>query len=317
MTEQQAETSAILVHYGPWEPTGRALDSLRAAGTALEIVVVNNGGVRADEAERLAGPSVIVLSPGRNLGYGAACNLAARRASGGHFLFSNNDVEFRRGTIEALLAALEREPQTAAVGPTFLNAAGNPIPSIGRAPTPWRVLSENLFLPRLFPGVPFFHGHHSARIRHDRERDVETLLGALILVRRSAFEEVGGFDERYFLYAEESDLFERLRARGWRVRFEPESVAVHHGGVASRTLPQAQLDQWLHEGLLLYARRHHGASGERRTRAALLLGARLRRLTGFLQPGAAGAERRRRYANILAMYRQPAWPRGFGDSAPR
>ena len=260
---------------------------------------------------------MIVLSPGRNLGYGAACNLAARRASGRHFLFSNNDVEFRRGTIEALFAALHREPRAAAVGPRFLNAAGRAVASIGRAPTPWRVLSENLFLPRLFPGIPLFHGHHTARIRHDRAQDVETLLGALILVRRAAFEEVGGFDERYFFYAEDSDLFKRLRDKGWRVRFEPASVAVHHGGLASRSVPRAQLDQWLHENLLLYARHHHGASGERRTRAALLMGARLRRLTALLQPGAAGAERERRYADILAMYRQPTRPWGLGDSTPR
>jgi GT2 family glycosyltransferase len=317
MSEQPLEVSVILVHYGPWEPTGRALESLRAAGTKLEILLVNNGGISAGEAERLAGPSVIVLSPGRNIGYGAGCNLAARRASGNFFLFSNNDVEFRRGTIEALLAALQREPRVAAVGPRFMNAAGRAVLSIGRAPSPWRVLCENLFLPRLFPGLAFFHGHHTARIRHDRAQDVETLLGALILVRRSAFEEIGGFDEQYFFYAEDSDLFKRLRARGWRVRFEPASVAVHHGGLASRTVPRAQLDQWLHESLLLYARRHHGASGERWTRAALLTGARLRRLAALLQPGAAGVERRRRYADILAMYRHPTRPLGLGNSAPR
>ncbi len=317
MTEQPPETSVVVVHYGPWEPTGRALETLRAAGTRVEILVVNNGGVEAAEAERLAGPSAIVLSPGRNLGYGAACNLGARRASGKHFLFSNNDVEFRSGTIEALLAALKREPRAAAVGPKFRNAAGQPVPSIGRAPTPWRVLAENLFLPRLVPRLALFHGHHTARIRHDRGRDVETLLGALVLVRRSAFEEVGGFDERFFLYAEESDLFERLRARGWHVRFEPASVAVHQGGLASRTVSRARLDQWLHEGLLLYARCHHGVSGERRTRAALLIGAWLRWLEGTLQPGAAGARRKQRYANILAMYRHPAPPREIEDSAPR
>lgn len=317
MAEQTASISAILVHYGSWEPTGCALDTLRGTGAPLEIIVVNNGGIGAAEAERLAGPSVIVLSRGRNLGYGAACNLAAGRASGRYFLFSNNDVEFRQGTIEALLAALERDPGAAAVGPRFFNAAGEAVPSIGRAPTPWRVLSENLFLPRLFPGLPFFHGHHTAGIRHDRARDVETMLGALILVRREAFEEVGGFDEDYFFYVEESDLFKRLRDRGWRIRFEPASQAVHHGGLASRSVPRAQLDQWLHENLRLYARRHHGASGERTTRAALLLGARLRRLTAFLYPGPARAERERRYADILTMYRPPVAPREARDSAPR
>lgn len=309
-------TSAILVHYGPWEPTGRALASLRATGLPLEIILVNNGGVDPLDAQRLAGPA-IVLSPGRNLGYGAACNLAARRASGDSLLFSNNDVELRPGAVAALLASLDREPGAGAVGPRFLDRAGLAAASIGRAPTPRRILFENLFLPRLLPGLAFFQGHHTARIRHDRARDVETLLGALVLVRRSAFEAVGGFDERYFFYSEDSDLFERLRQKGWRVRFEPGSVAVHDGGLASRTVPQAQLDQWMHESLFLYARRHHGPSGERWTRGALLLGARLRWLLAFLQPGAAGAARRRRYADILAMYRRSAGRGTPGDLSGR
>lgn len=310
-------TSAILVHYGPWEPTGRALDSLRATGLPLEILLVNNGGVDPLDAQQLAGPSAIVLSPGRNLGYGAACNLAARRASGAYLLFSNNDVELRPGSIEALLAALDREPRAGAVGPRFLDRAGRAAASIGRAPTPRRILFENLFLPRLLPGLAFFQGHHTARIPHDRARDVETLLGALVLVRRSAFEAVGGFDEQYFFYSEDSDFFERLRRKGWRVRFEPASVAVHFGGLASRTVPQAQLDRWMHESLLLYARQHHGASGERWTRGALLLGARLRWLLALLQPGPAGADRKRRYADILAMYRRSAGRGRPGDLSGR
>jgi GT2 family glycosyltransferase len=310
-------TSAILVHYGPWEPTGRALDSLRATGLPLEILLVNNGGVDPLDAQRLAGPSAIVLSPGRNLGYGAACNLAASRASGAYLLFSNNDVELRQGAVEALLAALDREPRAGAVGPRLLDEAGRAAASIGRAPTPRRILFENLFLPRLLPGLAFFQGHHTARIRHEGARDVETLLGALVLVRRLAFEAVGGFDERYFFYAEESDLFERLRRKGWRIRFEPASVAVHFGGLASRTVPQAQLDRWLHESLLLYARRHHGPSGERWTRGALLLGARLRWILALLQPGAAGVARKRRYADILAMYRRGAGRGRLGDLSGR
>jgi GT2 family glycosyltransferase len=295
-------TSAILVHYGPWEPTGRALASLRATGLPLEIVVVNNGGLDPLDARRLAGPSAIVLSPGSNVGYGPACNLGARQASGDFLLFSNNDVELRPGSVEALLAALNSDPRAGAVGPRVLDEDGQVVASIGHAPTPRRILFENLFLPRLLPRLAFFQGHHTARIRHDRAREVETLLGAIVLVRRSAFEAVGGFDERYFFYSEDSDLFQRLRRKGWRIRFEPASEAVHVGGLASRTVPQAQLDRWMHESLFLYARLHHGPRGERWTRGALHLGAWLRWLLAFFQAGAAGAARRRRYADILAMY---------------
>ncbi len=308
--------SAIIVHFGPWEPTGRALASLRSTNPSLEIVVVNNGGIDPAEAERAAGPDVTVLSPGRNLGYGAACNLGAGRTSGGYLLVANNDVEFRTGTVGALVATLDRDPGTAAVGPELTDSQGRPTLSVGLAPTPRRILFENLYLPRLLPGLPFFQGHHTVRIDRGRAQDVETVLGALILLRRSAFDQVGGFDERYFLYGEESDLFSRLRQRGWRIRFEPASSAVHHGGLASRSVPQSVLDRWLHESLLLYARDHHGPSGEQSARRALLLGTWLRWALAQFQRGPIGEARRRRYADILAAHGRPR-PPGGGNETPR
>ncbi|MGH9367658.1 MAG: glycosyltransferase family 2 protein, partial [Thermoanaerobaculia bacterium] len=255
-----SDVAAIVVHYGPWPSTERTLRSIQETAPHVPAVVVDNSASAGSVP-----PGVRLLSPGRNLGYGAACNLAAREVGGDFLLFLNNDVELRPGAVEALSARLESEPRVAAVGPRLLDASGRPVRSIFRAPSPRRVLFENLFLPRLFPGIPFFHGHHTAFTSHRRARDVETLSGAAVLVLRSAFEQAGGFDEAFFFYAEESDLFARLRKTGWRVRFEPAARAVHHGGVASAEVPREELDRRLHEGLRLYARRHHGERGERRT----------------------------------------------------
>jgi GT2 family glycosyltransferase len=291
--------SAVVVHYGPWESTERTLRSLRETAPQVPIVLVDNAGAAPPWRNREAPAGVRLLSPGRNLGYGAACNLAARESDGDFLLFLNNDVELRTGAVEAMSAALAGEPRVAAVGSKLLDSRGRPVRSIFRDPTPRRVLFENLFLPRLFPGVPFFHGHHTAYASHRRARDVETLSGAAVLVRREAFDEVGGFDEAFFFYAEESDLFLRLRRAGWRVRFEPAARAVHHGGVASAALPREELDRRLHEGLRLYARRHHGERGELLTARALRVGARLRWAISFLESGERGRSRRRRYADIL------------------
>jgi N-acetylglucosaminyl-diphospho-decaprenol L-rhamnosyltransferase len=272
------------------------------------------------EVERAAELSVRVLSPSGNLGYGSACNLGARESSRPWLLFLNNDVEIEAETLETMVSVLERESGVAAVGPRLFDARGAPVRSIGRAPAPRRVLFENLFLPRILPGIPFFHGHHTVLLSHSRARDVETLLGAVLLVRRAAFVEIGGFCEEYFFYAEESDLFERARRAGWRIRFDPAARATHYGGVASESLGQRERDRRLHEGLRLYARRFYGARGERRVLRALRWGARLRWLLSFVEIGQRRQARRRRYADIRSMYRanqsqMSSRPRSDGNRA--
>jgi GT2 family glycosyltransferase len=290
---------AAVVHYGPWLSTEATLRSLGQTAPGVSVLVVDNSSPQAPARPEDLPPGVRLLRPGRNLGYGAACNLAAAESDAELLLFLNNDVELQSGAVAAMAAALAADARVAVVGPRLLDSRRRPIRSIQRAPAPRRVLFESLFLPRLLPGLPFFHGHHTAYTSHRRARDVETLSGAALLVRRMAFDEIGGFDEAFFFYAEESDLFARLRKAGWRIRFEPAALAVHHGGVASAEVPREELDRRLHEGLRLYGRRHHGERGARRTDRALLWGARLRWALSFLAPGEAGRRRRRRYADIL------------------
>ncbi|HTO89054.1 MAG TPA: glycosyltransferase family 2 protein [Thermoanaerobaculia bacterium] len=301
MTESgsPSPTSAVVVHYGPWTSTTRTLRSLSRAAPGVPVLLVDNSASAAPWGDREAPAGVRLLQPGRNVGYGAACNLAARESAARFLLFLNNDVELEPGSLEAMVSTLEEEKGVAAVGPRLYDSRRRPVRSIFRAPSPRRVLFESLFLPRLLPGIPFFHGHHTALTSHTRARDVETLSGAVVLVRRDAFEQVGGFDEAFFFYAEESDLFARLHRSGWRVRYQPSARAVHHGGVASAEVTREELDRRLNEALRLYARRHHGPRGERQTTRALLWGARLRWALAHLAPGERGRRRRRRYAAIL------------------
>jgi GT2 family glycosyltransferase len=287
----------VVVHFGPEAVTERAVRSIRDALPGAPLWIVDNGGGPPGGSGLGSTSGARVLIPGRNLGYGAACNLAAREGSSEFLLFLNNDAELTPGAGEAMAAVLSAEPRVAAVGPALLDARGRPTRSIARAPTPRRVLFENLMLPRIFPGIPFFHGHHTAYVSHRRARDVESLSGAAVMVRRRAFEEVGGFDEGFFFYAEESDLFARLRGAGWRVRFEPAARVVHHGGVASSEVGRRELDRRLADGLRLYARKHHGREGERRTARALRWGARIRWALAHLQPGRRGRDRRERFAD--------------------
>ncbi len=293
--------AAVVVHFGSWEPTRRCVASLRRTAPDASVLVVDNDPVSQAPDDL----GVRIVKAAGNVGYGAGCNLGAAHAAGDLLLFANNDVEILPGTVARLRETVLSDDRYAAAGPRFLDAAGRPRRSIRLAPRPWRVVCENLMLPRLFPFVPLFRGHHTAFAPEGRPRPAETLLGALFLIRRAAFKDVGGFDESYFFYAEESDLFARLALGGWRLAYDPLARAVHHEGLASRSFPQATLDRWLHEGLRRYARRFHGDSGERRTLVALRAGAGIRWALSFV-PGVPGRrERRRRYGDILRLHR--AW----------
>jgi GT2 family glycosyltransferase len=282
--------------------TAPLLRSLADHAAGAEVVVVDNGGLGALELSGFRS-DIQVRRAERNLGYGVACNLGAAGCRREFLLFLNNDVRLLPGSLDRLERALDDAPGGAAAGPRVLDPDGNLVPSIGRSPSPRRVLFENLFLPRIFPGVPFFHGHHTVLTSHRRRRAVESLLGAAFLFRREAFETLGGFDERYFFYCEESDLFRRARDGGWSVLFEPAAEVIHEGGTASRSVERSELDRRMHAAFLTYASRFHGPRGAAMTRSALRFGARLRWLLAHFQSGELGRGRRVRYRRILEMYR--------------
>ena len=120
-------------------------------------------------------------------------------------------------------------------------------------------------------------------------------MGAALLMRRTAFEKVGGFDEAFFFYAEESDLFARLRQAGWRILYEPAASVVHLGGASGGDALFGEL----HASLRRYVRKHHGPLAARFAGSVLWLGAAVRYLLALLTPGAEGRRRRLRYRTAL------------------
>ena len=292
-----AGVRAIIVHYRTPEETLRAARAVSRTAPDAELVVVDNASEDAI-AERLAAdvPAARVLTESENRGYGAACNRGARGASGAYLLFLNSDAEVRPGAVSALVGALERDAGAAAAGPRLLHPDGSLQPSIQRFPSPARIFLESSGLAALSGGRGFLRGHTKTREDHARARPVEALMGAALIVRRSAFEEAGGFDEGFFLYAEESDLLARLSARGHRVLFEPRAEVVHSGGASGGD----PLFGELHRGLRRYVRKHHGAGAERFAAASLWTGSAARYALAFLTPGEPGRRRRRRYRAALA-----------------
>ena len=304
---RQAErVRAVVVHFGPEELVKSCVESVLAFAPGTEVIVVDHGPEALDaELVTEAGRTVRIVRPGGNDGFGTGCNSGAAGCERELLLFLNNDVLLTAGSVEALVHALDANPGAAIAGPRLVDGSGRPAPSVHRPPSPWRLLMENVPVGRLLPFVPALEGN--ATVRQPRsESDVEAVLGAAFLIRRRDFEEVGGFDPGYFHFAEEDDLFFRIRAKGRRVVFVPAATFVHQGSAASESVPIETLDEWKANGFLRYASKHHGPRGQRRTHRALLLGARLRRLAASLSTSTASQERVRRFSALVEYLKSVA-----------
>jgi GT2 family glycosyltransferase len=225
------------------------------------VVIVDNNS--SDETLSIAsryknrGPVRIIESK-TNLGFARACNLGARECGSDYILFLNPDARLLADSIRIPVIGLDQPSMTdvAVCGVQLLDRSGRPTHSVARFPTIGSFISKALGLsivfPQIFPasllppGSPASSGY------------VDQIIGAFFLIRRTAFAELGGFDERYFLYYEELDLSLRLQEAGWKSYFFKDAQAVHHGRGSSDQVKARRLFLSL-ESRLLYCFKNFGA----------------------------------------------------------
>lgn len=258
------------------------LDCLRTLTTELrasqledaEIWVVDNASQDGSaEAIREEFPDVQLIENPSNAGFGAANNLALRQARAKYFLLLNSDAFPKSGAVSALLDFAKTHRDVAVIGPRLLNADGSLQVSCWKFPSPARVWLENLGLAALLPRHAVIGDYF--RWAHDEERTVDFVIGACMLVRREAYEQVGGFDEAFWMYAEETDWQRRMTDAGWRVVFTPHANVTHLGG-ASGSGDAARINRAFYDSLDLYGRKHHGRTGLLSLRLARLIGSFVR-----------------------------------------
>ncbi len=231
----------VVVTYSPGPSLEMFLSSLRLATTAdYEVVLADNGSTDGIPETAAAEPGVTLVSTGGNVGYGRAVNAGARDATAPWLLIANPDVRWcQPGAIDALLAAAERWSSGGAFGPAIVTPDGQLYPSARALPSLGRGIGHAL-AGWWWPTNPW-----TASYRQERESPVEGecgwLSGSALLVRREAFESVGGFDPKYFMYFEDVDLCDRLARAGWSCIYVPSSVVEHSGGHATKRVPKLML----------------------------------------------------------------------------
>jgi GT2 family glycosyltransferase len=201
-------------------------------------------------------PWATLVANDRNAGYGAAANQAVARCAADAVVVLNCDTRLERGAIRSLAAYLDANPRVAAVGPRLVNADGSLQPSCFPFPGTFAWLIDNDVVARYAGAVP---GQGRRALRswdHSYARAVPWVKGAALALRREAFAALGGFDERFFLYYEETDLCYRLWAAGWEVHFAPVTTVVHLGGESTRRYRTAMRVQLL-ESLATFYRHHY------------------------------------------------------------
>lgn len=262
--------SAILVSFNTRALTLRALETLELAAQGLDVdvwVVDNASSDDSAGAIRARFPGVNVIEAGANLGFGAANNRAMERARGEFFLLLNTDAFPEADALRELLEAARRYPRAAVLAPRILNEDGSRQKTIWPFPTPLHNWLENTGLAwfaRRF--APHLSQNHSP----DAEGEVPWATGACLLVRRAVYEQIGGFDERFWMYAEETDWQKTMRAADWQIVFVPAAVVTHLGGASGIGNTRVAVEFFRSQER--YTRKHHGVLGLLASRAALLSG---------------------------------------------
>jgi N-acetylglucosaminyl-diphospho-decaprenol L-rhamnosyltransferase len=265
----------VVVTYSPGASLGAFLSSLSGATTAPYEVVLADNGSTDGAPEAAVGPGVRLLRTGGNLGYGRGANAGAEGAAGDWLVVANPDVVWEPGALDELLAAAARWPGAGCLGPAIRTPTGQLYPSARAFPSLGRGIGHAL-LGWCWPGNPWTRAYR-AEAGRPVEGTTGWLSGSLMLLRRSAFEQVGGFDPSYFMYCEDMDLCRRLAEAGWSNVYVPSAVITHTGGHATARNAAAMVAEH-HRALYRYLSRQYAGPRYALLRPVLAAGLFLRYL---------------------------------------
>ena len=267
---QAPDVSVVVVTWNalPW--VEQCLESVRGR----EVVVVDHGSTDGTlELIRGRFPDVRVVEQ-ENRGMGGGNNAGMRLAAGRYFFLLNSDAWVVGDGLDRLVAFADAHPEAAVVGPRLQNPDGTLQRSVRAEPTVWRLTTEYLGVRKLAPRSRLLNPLYVGGFEHDAVREVDWVSGAALLVRRAAADEVGLFDETFFMFSEEVDWLTRFRRAGWRVLFYPGAEVVHVGGASHG----GRLYVENLRGHLRFLAKHRGRSEAERARRVLLWSLRLRAL---------------------------------------
>jgi N-acetylglucosaminyl-diphospho-decaprenol L-rhamnosyltransferase len=288
------DVSIVIVTYKCREAARDCLASIyeTTKGVEFEVIVLDKAsGDGAVEMVRSEFPQVRLIASPENLGFAAGCNRAAEDAHGDYVFLLNPDTVMHEGTVARFVEFARGRPENGVYGGRTIRPDGVLDPgSCWAAPSLWSLFCFATLLTTAFRGSRFFDPEAMGAWKRDSVREVDIVTGCLLFVDRARWEELGGFDLRFFMYGEDADLSLRAKALGLRPIVTPDAVVTHEVGVSSKAHGDKLI--LLSSGKATLLRKHWRGL---RLRAGLFLlaaGAGLRALLGFARGrwGGSGAD---------------------------
>lgn len=218
----------------------------------IEIIVVDNLSTDGSSKEvKINFPNVKLIQNNSNMGFAAANNIGIKCSTGRYLCLVNSDIKILDRCLDRMCDYMDKNPSAGMLGPKILNRDMSQQKSCRQFPTLWNNFSPAIGLDKIFPNLNIFSGEQIL-IAGDDVHNVDVLSGCLMMVRRNALDEVGLFDEIFFIYSEDVDWCKRFWDMNWKVIFYPHAKAIHYGGGSSTNEPvrfsveqlKAKLQYW-------------------------------------------------------------------------
>lgn len=254
--------SIIIVNWNTEKLLKKCLESIFLYADKIDyqlIVIDNNSKDKSRELLsklKILNDNLEIVLSKTNLGFARAVNVGLKKSKGQYILLLNPDTQIKETTIEASIKFMDEHPHGGIMGGKILNLDGSIQPSVRRFPT---------FLSQFFILLKLHHFFKNSSIRkyfssdfdYSKMQEVDQVMGAFFLIRRSVLETVGYFDERFFLWFEEVDFCRRVKNNGWQIFYNPRAEIIHLGGASfSQKIPIK--NQWQFNKSLLYYFKKHG-----------------------------------------------------------
>lgn len=254
MRNNSPKLSIVIVNYMVDDLLLECIRSLKSqkSGRDAEIFIVDNGPAQHDDP---VFDGTIVLDNRKNNGFAYANNLAMRKASGDYILLLNPDTIVKEGALDTCLRIMKERGDIGILGCKLLNEDGSLQSSCRNFPGLSNILAENLGLHRIIKKWRWMRDRYLMFWPHDSFRNVDSVKGAFMMIRKTVLESVGLLDEHFFMYCEEVDFCLRTRKQGWKIAFTPDARIVHLGGKSTEINSLKYLVE-LHKSYRTYCRKH-------------------------------------------------------------
>ncbi|KRE51045.1 glycosyltransferase family 2 protein [Paenibacillus sp. Soil724D2] len=254
------DLSIIVLNYKTRDLTLACLQSVFSSATyyKYEVILIDNAsndGIIPMVNEQY--PQVVSIANTNNVGFSKANNQGIRIAKGRYVLLLNSDTIVQDDTLEVMLRFMDENPNLGASGCKIVLPDGSLDKACKRGfPTPSASFYYAFGFSKLFPKVPRFNQYQLGYLSPDEEYPIDSLVGAFMLIRREAIEQVGMLDEEFFMYGEDIDWCYRIKEAGWVNYYYPRTQIVHYKGASSRRKPFKIIYEF-HRAMILFHNKHY------------------------------------------------------------